>query len=285
MSGRGKAGENERAKAWRHRLNAGRHAVMAQTDFFERQFGDVSSSWKEDDSRVTFADFAISEHVFAELRRDFPGDAFCSEESSLDDDPVPTGDGFAWVIDPIDGTNNYALGLPICAISLALLENGVPVYGWVYDFPGRRLLHGGPGEGCFVGNRKFVPIDEPFDHRSVIGVQFPLEAERLQRLEPLLREYRCRSLGSGTLIAAYTALGIFAGAVDYRVKVWDFAAAYAICGGSGREFQFIGESPFPMSAFHPKMAANPYYAGREEFCRFVEGTILVPGPTNPPRNV
>ena len=58
----------------RHRINAGRVAVKAQTAFFGRQFGQVASEWKADDTRVTFADFAISENVFAALRRDFAED-------------------------------------------------------------------------------------------------------------------------------------------------------------------------------------------------------------------
>jgi len=49
----------------RHRINAGRVAVKGQMAFFGRQFGQVASEWKEDDTRVTFADFAISENLFA----------------------------------------------------------------------------------------------------------------------------------------------------------------------------------------------------------------------------
>ena len=53
-----------------HRINAGRAAVKAQVGFFSRQFGEVSSEWKADDTRVTFADFAISEQLAVALRRD-----------------------------------------------------------------------------------------------------------------------------------------------------------------------------------------------------------------------
>ena len=84
---------NRQAKAqledqMRHRINAGRVAVRDQVPFFGRQFGDVSSEWKEDDTRVTFADFAISEKIFAELRQNFPQDDYCSEEASPLDEPV-----------------------------------------------------------------------------------------------------------------------------------------------------------------------------------------------------
>ena len=56
----------------RHRINAGRVAVRDQVAFFGRQFGDVSSEWKEDNTRVTFADFAISEKIFAAMITETP---------------------------------------------------------------------------------------------------------------------------------------------------------------------------------------------------------------------
>jgi len=81
--------------ALRHRINAGRVAIRDQTAFFGRQFGQVASEWKADDTRVTFADFAISEKLAAELRRDFPHDDFCSEEASPLDETLVLEADFA----------------------------------------------------------------------------------------------------------------------------------------------------------------------------------------------
>ena len=120
--------------AIRHRINAGRVSIRSQIPFFKRYFGRVSSDWKADASRVTFADIAISENLFASLSRDFSEDNFCSEEMSPKDMPIELKGDFSWVIDPIDGTNNFALGFPLCGISMALLFEGVPVYGFIYDF-------------------------------------------------------------------------------------------------------------------------------------------------------
>jgi myo-inositol-1(or 4)-monophosphatase len=250
----------------RHRINAGRVAVTEQMAFFGRQFGQVASEWKEDDTRVTFADFAISEKLFAELRRDFAGDDFCSEEASPLDEVLELQAPFTWVIDPIDGTNNYALNFPICAISLALLHEGVPVYGFIYDYSTQVLFEGGPGFGL-LRNRKKVDRDRmAADAQTMLGLHFPLEVGQLDKLYPLLAKYRVRCLGSGALTATYVATGYLTGAIDFRVKVWDIAAAYALCLGVGVNFEFLGASPFPLKTFHPRVDFCPYLAGTETFC-------------------
>ena len=250
----------------RHRINAGRVAVKAQTAFFGRQFGQVASEWKEDDTRVTFADFAISENVFAALRRDFAADDYCSEEASPLDEVLTLGAGFAWLIDPIDGTNNYALGFPVCAISLALLHDGIPVYGFIYDYSTDALLEGGAGFGL-QRNQKTVNRDRmAADAQTMLGLHFPIDAELLDQLKPLLAKYRVRCLGSGALSAAYVATGYLTGVVDFRVKVWDIAAAYALCAGAGVAFKFLEPSPFPLRAFHPQMDFCPYLAGTDAVC-------------------
>lgn len=250
----------------RHRINAGRVAVKAQTAFFGRQFGQVASEWKADDTRVTFADFAISENVFAALRRDFAEDDYCSEEANPLDEVLTLAAGFAWVIDPIDGTNNYALGFPVCAISLALLHDGMPVYGFIYDYSTDALLEGGAGFGL-QRNQKTMNRDRmAADAQTMLGLHFPIDLELLDKLKPLLAKYRVRCLGSGALSAAYVATGYLTGVVDFRVKVWDIAAAYALCAGAGVAFKFLEASPFPLRAFHPQMDFCPYLAGTAAVC-------------------
>lgn len=247
--------------ALRHRINAGRVAVRDQIAFFGRQFGQVASEWKEDDTRVTFADFAISEKLFAELRRDFPQDDFCSEESSPMDEDMVLEAEFAWIVDPIDGTNNYALGFPICAISLALLHEGTPVYGFIYDHSTGSLYEGGPERGLMRNQKKVNRDATAAEAQTMIGAHFPMELNLLQQLEPLLTKYRVRSFGSAALSATYVATGYLTGAIDYRVKVWDIAAAYALCAAAGLEWHFVGNGPFPAKTFNPQQGRCPYYVG------------------------
>jgi len=267
---------NRQAKAQldaqlRHRINAGRVAVRDQIAFFGRQFGDVASEWKEDDTRVTFADFAISEKLSAELRRDFPKDDFCSEEASPLDETMELEARFAWVVDPIDGTNNYALGCPFCAISLALLLDGEPVYGFIYDHSTADLLEGGVGYGLLRNQKKIDRNATVAEAQTMIGLHFPMSADQMQPLNGLLAKYRVRCIGSGALMAAYVATGYLTGVVDYRVKVWDIAAAYALCKAAGLRWQFTESSPFPLKSFHPRMDFSPYYAGSKLFVEELRG--------------
>lgn len=259
--------------ALRHRINAGRVAVRGQVAFFGRQFGQVASEWKADDTRVTFADFAISEKLFAELRRDFPGDDYCSEEASPMDEDMKLEAEFAWIVDPVDGTNNYALGVPICAISLALLHRGTPVYGFVYDHSTASLYEGGP-EHRFLRNQKKVNRDATAaEAQTMIGAHFPMQLELQRKLAPLLAEYRVRSFGSAALSATYAATGYLTGAIDYRVKVWDIAAAYALCASVGLKWNFVGESPFPAKTFHPHQGSCPYYVGTDSLVEEIGSLI------------
>jgi myo-inositol-1(or 4)-monophosphatase len=256
----------------RHRVNAGREIVLHQTAFFRRQFGDVTSEWKLDDSRVTFADFAISEKIFAELRKIFPTDHLCSEEANPLEDSTVFESRYVWILDPIDGTNNYALGLAHCAISLALLRDGEPVYGFVYDLSRDLLIHGGPGAGLFAGARSIKPRHAELTEREgVIGMQFPMTTTSLQALQPLLSTYRVRSLGSTALSLTYTAEGIFAGCIHYKVKIWDIAAAVALLRGAGLEIHYMALNPFPLKQFHINDPIVPFYAGNPAFCKLVHG--------------
>lgn len=264
-------------KHFRHRVNAGRVALRRQVGFFRKQFANIPSDWKEDETRVTFADFALSEKITAELRQSFPRDDYCSEEANPADEVQDLRATYAWVLDPIDGTNNYAIGLPNCAISLALLRHGCPVYGLVYDYARDRLMQGGPGQGVADGcDRRYVS-DRGLSPHSILGLHFPLTGTQHAAVSPLLEQYRVRSLGSATMALAYTAAGYLDGCLDFRVKVWDIAAAYALLQGGGGTACFLGENPFPLKRFHAQAPKVPYYAGSSAFNTRMEALFAAHG--------
>src|SRR5215218_2245346 len=150
------------------RINAAKSAVLAQTELLHREFGRAKSNWKDDGTRVTPVDIAISEGIVAELSKQFPDDDFFSEELTHATAPIPLTKRFAWILDPIDGTNNYALGIAHCAISLGLFEDGRPVYGVVYDLARRTLIHGGPGRPLYDGEKLVQVRPEPPDAQTLL---------------------------------------------------------------------------------------------------------------------
>lgn len=259
--------------AIRHRINAGRVAVQGQISFFKRHFAQVSSHWKQDASRITFADLAISENIFLSLKNDFPEDDYCSEEISPQQGNLSLGDQFVWVLDPIDGTNNFALGFPLCAISLALLHKGIPIYGFVFDYSLDTLYEGGPSRGLWQDGKKFEPAEAALESQRILGMHFPLSREIQNKIQDLLITYKVRSLGSSTLMCALVAKAYLFGVIDTRCKVWDIAAAYALIGAAGLEFYFIGENPFPLTKFNASMPNCPYYSGDKEFCSSVKALL------------
>lgn len=180
--------------------------------------------------------------------------------------PIPAAARFCWVLDPIDGTNNYAIGIPYCAISLALLEQGVPVYGVIYDFARRKLLCGGPGFGAFDGGKSARARRDPPREGSLIGFHSPYDKTLVRNAPPIIQRFKIRGLGSSTLHLAYVGIGLLDGVVDFNVRVWDIAAAHAIALGGGAEIHYLKNNPFPMQQFDPQAPRIHYLAGNTEVC-------------------
>lgn len=255
------------------RIEAAKRAVLSQTELLHREFGRAESRWKQDGTRVTAVDVAISENIFRELAARFPGDQFFSEELTETDAPLPVTARFSWVLDPIDGTNNFALGIPHCAIALALCEQGEPVYGVVYDLSRRQLLHGGPGFGVFDGERAARVSQAPLTRESLVGFHSPFDKTLVPMAAGVLANFKIRGLGSATLHLAYVGIGLLDGCVDYNVKIWDLAAAIPLVRAGGGEVRFLNGEQLPMRQFDLRMKRIVYVAGRAELCERLRGLM------------
>ncbi|MDI1319487.1 MAG: inositol monophosphatase family protein [bacterium] len=243
------------------RIAAAKQAVMAETALLHAEFGRAKTEIKHDGTKVTAVDIAISEHIQAAILKAFPSDQFFSEELAPTAAPVPVTSRFCWVLDPIDGTNNYANGIIYCAISLALLENGVPIYGVIYDMARRVLIHGGPGRGVMDGERSARAATEAPNGHSLIGFHSPVDKSYAGEGKQLIENFKIRGLGSSTLHLAYAAIGLLDGVVDHNNKVWDIAAACALLAEAGVEIHYLENPPFPMREFTLKAKRVQYVAG------------------------
>jgi myo-inositol-1(or 4)-monophosphatase len=259
----------------RRRIEVGKRVVMAQTGRLHRGFGRAKSMWKSDGTRVTKADLAISEGILRDLKAEFPDDQGFSEEMPDANRPVAVTTRFSWVLDPIDGTNNYAAGIPFCAISLALLEQGFPVYGLVYDFARKELIHGGPALGAFDGGKPVHKRTEPPHANSLIGFHSPYDQALVPQAESMIQHFKIRGLGSSTLHLAYVGIGLLDGLLDHNVRVWDIAAAHAIALGGGAEIHYLRNNPFPLQRFDLNMPRIHYLAGNRKVCAQIKALLRV----------
>jgi len=248
------------------RIAVAREAVLAQAGLMHREFGRAKSEIKHDGTRVTAADIAISQAIQQVLAERFPGDQFFSEELAPGGPPTPVTSRFCWVLDPIDGTNNYANGIIHCAISLALLEGGMPVYGVIYDMARRVLIHGGPGRGVWDGERRAHARSEPPGDYSLIGFHSPVEKAFAADGKRLIERFKIRGLGSSALHLAYAAVGLLDGVVEHNNRMWDIAAACALLPDAGLEIRYLTPAPFPLREFSLKAPRVRYVAGNAATC-------------------
>jgi len=254
------------------RIAAAKQAVLGQTELFLREFGRAKSEIKYDGTRVTAVDIAISTNIEREILQQFPGDEFFSEETA-GPAVVTLKARYAWVIDPIDGTNNYAAGIPYCAISLALLEHGTPIYGVIYDLSRRVLVHGGPGFGVWDGEKSVHVRPEAPGNLSLIGFHSPVDKSHVAEGKRLIEQFKIRGLGSSTLHLTYAAIGILDGVVDHNNRVWDIAAACALCAEAGVDIQYLETQPFPLKEFSAKTPRIQYAAGNPSMVKALRTTI------------
>src|SRR5687768_13015652 len=123
------------------------------------------------DEAVTEADRASQRHIVAGLRKRFPGDGIVGEESETGESitfDCPDPHGRVWVIDPIDGTNNFVAGLGNFAACIGLLERGEPVLGVVYDVTRDACYAAARGEGAWLGTRRLRAAPAPLSDSSML---------------------------------------------------------------------------------------------------------------------
>ena len=247
------------------RIIAGHNAILSQVEYFRAHFGTAESRWKKDGTRVTIVDETISRELFHMLHKEFPCDDYCSEEGAETPEPIPTDAEFCWILDPVDGTNNYAVGVPECCISLGLLRHGLPVYGFIYDYGRDNLLQGGKGFGTIEGTQPVQASTELVNEKLTFCMHFPIPQKSLKSLTNSLAIWRIRCPGSAAVGLANVATGRLDGCLEYRSKPWDCAAGYPICEGSGATFHFLNEPVFPLRSFSPNMGSCPFRVGSKIF--------------------
>jgi myo-inositol-1(or 4)-monophosphatase len=177
-------------------------------------------------SVVTEADLASEQHILSIIRRRFPDHNIVAEETGLQD----RGSAYTWVVDPLDGTSNFAAGLPWFGVLVNVLEHGSPLIAVMYLPVEDRLYLAERGQGATRnGERVHVTAETRWPHLlCAYGLDASLDAERVRRQGLLLgglTQLACNVRATNSLIDfAYTIDGRLGAVVNLNTKIWDIAA-------------------------------------------------------------
>jgi myo-inositol-1(or 4)-monophosphatase len=229
---------------------------------------------------VTEADRASQRHIVAGLRRRFPTDGIVGEESETGDAitfECPDPMGRVWVIDPIDGTNNFVAGFPNFAVCIGMLERGEPAIGVVYDVSRDAMYASARGEGAWLDNKRLRAPETPMDESALLMLTANLLDSHGRLPQYAIRwlsqtSWKLRVIGSAALEAVQVAAGIAHAALTVNGKLWDCAAPAALvleAGGLVTDLQGNPIFPFDLRNYAgakvPFLAAGP--AAHPQFLR------------------
>lgn len=204
-----------------------------------RHFGKIQRSIENKGAinLVTRADKEAEDRVLKYLRTRHPDHAILAEESWDGKREVPAG--LTWIVDPLDGTTNYAHGLEHFAITIALAIDGQPQAGIIFDPLREQLYRAYRGRGAFCGNRRIRVSTASALSRSLLVTGFPYD--RRKRIPELMRLYGAflkrtrgvRRFGVASLDLAYVAAGKFEGYYEPGLYPWDVAAGSLLVEEAG----------------------------------------------------
>ena len=181
------------------------------------------------------ADVEAETRILDRLGRE-SGLAILSEERGVVEGRTPGT--LRWIVDPLDGTVNYARGIGFAAVSIALWDGDAPVLGVVHDFGRKETFSGIVGAGAWVEGARVQVSDAREPSRAVLCTGFPVSTDfstdgLLGFVEQVRRYKKVRLLGSAALSLAYVASGRADAYVERDIKLWDVAAGLAIVRAAG----------------------------------------------------
>ena len=218
---------------------------------------------------VTEADRAAQRHIAAGLRKRFPDDGIVGEESETGESitfECSNPAGRNWVIDPIDGTNNFIAGLGNFAVCIALLTEGMPVLGVVYDVTRDEMYTATKGQGAWRDGNEIRVLETPLSESSMVMLTSNLVDRHGRCPQWACRMigqtvWKTRILGSAALEAVQVSAGVAHGAVTVNGKLWDIAAPAALVLEAGGVLTDLsGKGIFPFELSHYQGAKVPFLA-------------------------
>lgn len=221
-------------------------AVRAGADEILRFFNkDFKISNKEGvNNLVTEADHASEKAILSVIKSHFPDHHILTEEAG----DIIQDSSFKWIVDPIDGTVNFAHGIPINCVSIGLEHNGEIIMGAVYNPHLNEFFFAEKRKGASLNDRPIHVSDQPEVIKACLVTGFPytyinMPHGPLEIFERFIRKgIPVRRLGSAAIDLCWVACGRFDGFYEHKLEAWDSAAGYLIVEeAGGRVTDFEGE--------------------------------------------
>jgi myo-inositol-1(or 4)-monophosphatase len=205
---------------------------------------------------VTKADIESERLLVSIIRRNFPDHDLLAEEGSQ----KRNHSNYLWLIDPLDGTTNFAHGIPVFAVSIALEFKKELILGVVYNPASDELFSAEKGQGAFLNNKRITVSKIDKLNNSVLATGFPYYIrEKPGLIFDYYKNFRLaaqgiRRCGSAALDLCYVACERFDGFWEEGLKPWDMAAGSLIVKEAGGTLSQFDGSPFDI--YTPEIVAN-----------------------------
>ncbi len=222
--------------------------------FFQQSF--TVSNKEGVNNLVTEADHASEKAILSVIKRDFPDHQILAEESGA----LSQNSEFKWVIDPIDGTVNFAQGIPLNCVSIGIEHKGVIVMAAVYNPHLNEFFFAEKGKGATLNDKPIRVSQKSVTLHSCLVTGFPYTYINepngpLEVFERFVRKgVPVRRLGSAAIDLCWVACGRFDGFFEQKLELWDSAAGFLIVEeAGGRVTDFKGD---PFSIYQHKVLAT-----------------------------
>lgn len=205
---------------------------------------------------VTEIDKAAEKEALKVILKRFPDHSILAEES-----PAVEGSSGRWIIDPIDGTSNFAHGFPVFSVSIAFEHKGQLEMGGVYDPTRNELFFAARGKGAFLNGKRIHVSGAKCLLDSLITTGFPYDRKKnpedyLGMLRAFLTKVQCiRRTGSAALDLCYVACGRFDGYYEIKLNPWDKAAGMILVEEAGGKITDFSGVPLTLAGIQ-NLATN-----------------------------
>ena len=226
----------------------GLQAAVAAGEVLRAGFGNVQHlRLKGRVDLVTEVDERAERVAVETIRSRFPGHRVFAEEGTIGGDDERS----RWIVDPLDGTTNFAHGLPFFSVSIAYEQAGEICFGAIYDPLRNEMFLARKGRGATLNGRRLAVSTNAVLLDALTATGFPYDRSRLapalRYFAALSRDSRAvRRLGSAALDCAYVAAGRFDAYWESVVNPWDVAAGWLVVGEAGGRVTDLAGAPFSL---------------------------------------